>query len=90
MRNPISITLDINSSSNSRITNVDRARKANGHYALSFLVHICGAKLENLIQDLQWCAENNEDDWAIEAVARFAEAVLFAYETQAKTYKQAK
>ena len=39
-----------------------------------------------MLHDLQWCAENKEDAFAIEAIQDFAEALLSAYEIQRKTY----
>ena len=84
MKNPITIELDIN---NACRTNTGRAfSNETKHYSLPFLAHISGARLDGLMSDLQWCAENKEDDMAIEAIQHFAEALLSAYEIQSKTY----
>ena len=87
MTNPINITLDIY---NACRTNTGRARKNNGHYAFGILCKISGFRLDDLLEDLQWCAEHQEDGFAIEAIQHAAEALLSAYEIQAKTYKQTK
>ena len=88
MKNPVTIKLDIY---NACRTNTGRARNNNNdHYNLPFLAHISGAKFDNLMADLQWCAENKEDDIAIEAIQHFAEALLSAYEIQSKTYIKTK
>ena len=84
MKNPINITLDIY---NACRTNTGRAIKNNGHYSLPLLVQISGARFDDLIGDLQWCAENKEDKLAVESIQKFAEALLSAYEIQSKTYK---
>lgn len=84
MKNPTNITLDIY---NACRTNTGRAIKNNGHYNLPLLVQISGARFDDLIGDLQWCAENKEDELAIESIQKFAESLLSAYEIQSKTYK---
>lgn len=84
MENPINITLDIY---NACRTNTGRARKNDGHYNLPLLAQISGARFDDLISDLKWCAENKEDTMAIETIRHFAEAVLSAYEIQRSTYK---
>ena len=84
MKNPINITLDIY---NACRTNTGRVRKDNGHYNLPLLVQISGARFDDLIEDLQWCAENKEDELAIESVQKFSESLLSAYEIQSGTYK---
>ena len=84
MKNPVTIELDIY---NACRTNTGRALSdETKHYNLSFLAHISGARLDDVISDLQWCAENKEDDIAIEAIQHFAEALLSAYEIQSKTF----
>ena len=87
MTNPINITLDIY---NACRTNTGRARKNDGHYNFGILCNISGLRPDDLLIDLQWCAEHQEDGFAIEAIQHAAEALLSAYEIQAKTYKQAK
>lgn len=85
MEHLIDLKLDIH---NACRTNTGRARnKEDNHYNLSFLVQISGANFEMLIKDLQWCAKHNADHIAIETVAKFAEAILSAYEIQSNTYK---
>ena len=84
MKNPINITLDIY---NACRTNTGRAIKNNGHYNFPLLAQISGARFEDLIKDLQWCAEHNEDGFAIETIQHAAEALLSAYEIQSKSYK---
>ena len=83
MKNPVKIELDIY---NACRTNTGRAIKHNGHYNFPLLVQISGARFDDLISDLQWCAENKEDTMAIETIQHFAEALLSAYEIQSKTY----
>lgn len=85
MKNPIDLKLDIY---NACRTNTGRAlNKDDNHYNLSFLADISGANFERLIKNLQWCAEHQKDDMAIDCVAKFAEALLSAYEIQSNTYK---
>ena len=84
MKNPVKIELDIY---NACRTNTGRAfSNETNHYNLSFLAHISGARFDDLISDLQWCAENKEDSMAIQTIQHFAEALLSAYEIQSKTY----
>ena len=85
MKNSINITLDIY---NACRNNTARARKNNGHYNLPLLVQISGARFDDLIGDLQWCAENKEDELAINSIQKFAEALLSAYEIQSKSYNK--
>lgn len=85
MQNPISLTLDIY---NACRTNTARARNtSDNHYNLSKLLNISGARFDDLVSDLQWCAEHKEDSLAIQAIQHFAEALLSAYEIQSETYK---
>ena len=84
MKNPTNITLDIY---NACRTNTGRARKNNGHYDLPFLAKISGARFEDTLQELQWCAENHEDEFAVKTIQNLAEALLSAYEIQSKSYK---
>ena len=85
MKNPTNITLDIY---NACRTNTGRAIKNNGHYNLPLLVQISGARFDDLIEDLQWCAENKEDELAIKGIQKFAEALLSAYEIQSESYNK--
>lgn len=85
MKNPTNITLDIY---NACRTNTGRAAKSDGHYDLKKLMKISGAKdLDFLAEELQWCAENHEDEFAVKAIQNLAEALLSAYEIQSKSYK---
>ena len=84
MKNPINITLDIY---NACRTNTGRAATNDGHYDLPFLAKISGARFEATLQELQWCAENHEDEFALKAIQNLAEALLSAYEIQSKSYK---
>lgn len=84
MENPINITLDIY---NACRTNTGMAVKNDGHYDLPFLAKISGARFEHVLEELQWCAENHEDEFAIQTVQNLAEALLSAYEIQSKSYK---
>lgn len=68
-------------------TNTGRAIKSDGHYNLQLLVEISGARFEDCIGDLQWCAENKEDALAVDTIKRLATALLSAYQIQRETYK---
>lgn len=68
-------------------TNTARALKSDGHYNFPLLVQISGARFEDCIGDLQWCAENKEDSLAVETIERLATALLSAYQIQRETYK---
>ena len=84
MKNSVTIELDIY---NACRTNTGRAfNSRTKHYNFPLLVQISGARFDDLKEDLKWCAENKEDDLAIEAIQHFAEALLSAYEIQSKTY----
>lgn len=85
MENPTNIKLDFY---NACRTNTGRARKNDGHYDFSELCRISGFRAEDLLNNLQWCAENQEDTFAIETIQHAAEALLSAYEIQSRTYKQ--
>lgn len=80
------ITLECNVYNANR-TNTGRAHKDDGHYDFSLLAEISGAKYNELLKSLQYCAENHDDESAIESVRRFSEALLSAYEIQADSYK---
>lgn len=69
-------------------TNTARAQTNDMHYDMEKLAHISGANFDNFIRDLQWCAENGEDGYAVEAVKHFAESLLSAYEIQSTSYKR--
>lgn len=83
MKSSVTITLNIY---NACRTNTGRALKNNGHYNFPLLAQISGARFEDLIKDLQWCAENKKNKWAIETIQHFAEALLSAYEIQSRSY----
>ena len=84
MKSQINITLDIY---NACRTNTARARKNDGHYNFPILCKISGFNADNLLAELQWCAEHQEDTFAIETIQHAAEALLSAYEIQSKSYK---
>lgn len=83
----VTITLDIY---NACRTNTARAIKNDGHYDFEFLCKISGFRPNDLVKELQWCAEHQEDGFAIQAIHHAAEALLSAYEIQAKSYKPTK
>lgn len=83
MESKITLNCDIY---NACRTNTARAQQSDLHYDLAKLVNISGARFEDMIADLQWCAEHKETQMAIDAVQHFAEALLSAYEIQEKTY----
>ena len=72
---------------NSCRTNTTRALKSDGHYNFQLLAQISGANFNNLITDLQWCAEHKETQMAIDSIQHFAESMLSAYQIQEKTYQ---
>lgn len=84
MRDKITLECDIY---NACRTNTGRAQLNDGHYDLNKLANISGANFENLIIDLQWCAERKMTDMAIQSVQHFAEAILSAYEIQENSYR---
>ena len=84
MENPINITLDIY---NACRNNTAMAATNDGHYDFESLAKISGARFEATLQELQWCAENHEDEFAVKAIQNLAEALLSAYEIQSKSYK---
>lgn len=80
------VTLELNIYNACR-TNTGRAATSDGHYDLARLAKISGARLDEIISELQWCAERHEDDFAVDAIKRLAEGLLSAYEIQSKSYK---
>ena len=85
MENPTNITLDIY---NACRTNTGRARKNDGHYDFSELCRISGFRADDLLNNLQYCAEKQYNKFAIEMIKHAAESLLSAYEIQSRTYKQ--
>ena len=83
MESTITLACNISDTCN---RNTARALKSDGHYNFQLLAQISGARFDDLIDDLKWCAENKETSMAIETVQHFAEALLSAYEIQEKTY----
>lgn len=79
------ITLECNIYNACR-TNTSRALKNDGHYDMEHLINISGGRFKDVVLDLQWCAERNETQLAIECITRFAESLLSAYEIQEKTF----
>lgn len=86
MKNLEKVTLELNIYNACR-TNTARAYSNNSkHYNFPLLAQISGARFEDTLVDLKWCAENKEDKMAIETIQHLAEALLSAYEIQRKTY----
>ena len=86
MKNLEKVTLELNIYHACR-TNTGRAYSNDSmHYNFPFLAQISGARFENTLSDLEWCAKNKEDEMAIKAIQYLAEALLSAYEIQRKTY----
>ena len=83
MENPINITLDIY---NACRNNTAMAATNDGHYDFKSLAKISGARFERVLEELQCCAENHEDEFAIKAIQNLAESLLSAYEIQSKSY----
>ncbi len=83
MENPTTMTLDIY---NANRNNTAIALNKEGHYDFPALVNISGADFQQLLEDLQWCAENGEDEMALNSIQHFAEALLSAYEIQKESY----
>ena len=84
MENPIAMTLDIyNANRNNTAMALD---KSGHHYNFPALVNISGADFQQLLEDLQWCAENGEDEMALNNIQHFAEALLSSYEIQRESY----
>lgn len=51
-------------------TNTGRAQVNGTHYDLSLLAKISGARFDDLICDLQWCAENQQTESAILSIIK--------------------
>ena len=80
----INITLDYK---NACRTNTSRAI-VDAHYDMKKLLSISGADFDTLIKDIQFCAENRDDEEVVMLIKRFGEAVLSAYEIQSETYNK--
>lgn len=85
MKNLEKVTLQLDIYNACR-TNTARAIKSDGHYDFLTLCKISGFNANDLLSELQWCAEHREDTFAIESIHHAAEALLSAYEIQRKTY----
>lgn len=86
MENLEKVTLELNIYNACR-TNTGRAYSNElNHYNLPLLAQISGARFEDVLTNLDWCAKNKADKEAIETIQHFAEALLSAYEIQRKTY----
>lgn len=83
----ITIELDTN---NACRTNTGRAQLTNMHYDLEKLISISGARMPDIIANLQWCAEHQDDESALLSITNFASALLSAYDIQRESYKQHK
>ena len=79
----VTITLDVMRACR---TNTSRCKEGE-HYNLRKLISLSGADFDLLIKDLQFCAEQRNDNDGIIAIRSFAEALLSAFEIQASTYK---
>ena len=84
MEKTINITLDY---TNACRTNTSSAIKGK-HYDIKKLLSISGADFDTLIKDIQFCAENRDDQEVVLVIKRFGEAVLSAYEIQSETYNK--
>ena len=84
MEKTINITLDY---TNAPSTNTSSAIKGE-HYDIKKLLSISGADFDTLIKDIQFCAENRDDEEVVMVIKRFGEAVLSAYEIQSETYNK--
>ena len=84
METPINITLDY---TNACRTNTSSAIKGE-HYDIKKLLSISGADFDTLIKDIQFCAENRDDEEVVMVIKRFDEALLSAYEIQSETYNK--
>lgn len=84
MKNPITMTLDIYSANRNGV--VMTLDNKSDHYNFPALVNKSGADFQQLLKDLQRCAENKEDEKALSSVQHFAEALLSAYEIQRWSY----
>ena len=80
----INITLDYR---NACRTNTSSAIKGE-HYDIKKLLSISGADFDILVKDIQFCAENRDDEEVIMVINRFADVVLSAYEIQSDSYKK--
>lgn len=78
-------TIQLNSYEACR-TNTGRAHTQGKHYDMDMLVKISGANINNCIAELNWCAEHNKDDEALQTITQFANALLSAYEIQRDSY----
>ena len=84
MEKTINITLNY---TNACRTNTSRAIMG-AHYDMKKLLSISGADFDTLIKDIQFCAENRDDEEVVMVIKRFSEAVLSAYEIQSETYNK--
>ena len=80
------VTIELNSLNACR-TNTGRAHTRGKQYDLGLLAYIGGADFKTCINDLDWCAEEQDDESAIQTITNFANALLSAYEIQRDSYK---
>lgn len=80
------ITLNLDSLDACR-TNTSRALHNDGHYDFNLLAEISGAKIDVTLKDLDFCAQNKDDENAILSIKRLATSLLSAYEFQKNSYK---
>lgn len=82
------ITLNLDSLDACR-TNTSRALHNDGHYDFNLLAEICGVKFDDVLNELDFCAQNKDwDENAILIIKRLATSLLSAYELQRNSYKE--
>lgn len=65
MKNLEKVTLELNIYNACRTNTGIAYSNDSMHYNFPFLAKISGARFENTLSDLEWCAENKEDEMAI-------------------------
>lgn len=68
-------------------TNTSMALYDDGHYDFRLLAVISGLKIDVTLEELDFCAQNKDDENAILAIKRLATSLLSAYELQRNSYK---
>ena len=68
-------------------TNTGRAQTNGKHYDFAKLVEISRANFSDCLVELNWAAEHNDDESALQTITNFANALLSAYEIQRDSYK---
>lgn len=67
-------------------TNTGRAQNKEGRYDVAKLASICGARFEDILYDLDWCARNKYQLEAIQTIKRLGNALLATYEILESSY----